>query len=114
MSGMKISHLSLGVTDLNASEVFYRDVLGLPTERDGEDVRIEWADFLFMLSERPPTDRSKFHFGFRVAAASEVDAWAERLRSNGVQIISGPADDNGVRQLFFLDPDQYVLEIYAQ
>ena len=111
---MKISHLSLGVTQLTASEEFYRDVLGLPAQRDGEDVRVEWPDFLLILRERPPADRSKFHFGFRVGSAAEVDAWAERLRSNGVQIISGPATDDGTRQLFFLDPDQYELEIYAE
>lgn len=110
---MKISHLSLGVTDLTASEAFYRDVLGFPTERDGEDVRIAWPDFLLVLAEKPPADRSKFHFGFRVESDSEVDTWAERLRSHRVQIISGPATTNGTRQLFFLDPDQYVLEIYA-
>lgn len=111
---MKISHLSLGVTDLNASERFYRDVLGLDTKRDGEDVRVRWPDFSLVLTEKPPTDRSKFHFGFRVRDHAEVDTWAERLRSHKVQIISGPAGDNGSRQLFFLDPDQYVVEIYAE
>ena len=111
---MKIAHLSLGVTDLNASEKFYRDVLGLPAKRDGEDVRVQWPDFLLVLSEKPPADRSKFHFGFRVENGNEVDTWAERLRSHGAQIISGPAGENGSRQLFFLDPDQYVVEIYAE
>jgi catechol 2,3-dioxygenase-like lactoylglutathione lyase family enzyme len=104
----------LGVSDLAASETFYRDVLQLETKRDGEDVRVEWPDFLLVISERPPADRSKFHFGFRVDDAAEVDAWAQRLRSNNVQILSGPATDNGMRQLFFLDPDQYVLEIYSE
>jgi catechol 2,3-dioxygenase-like lactoylglutathione lyase family enzyme len=111
---MRISHLSLGVSDLNASEKFYRDVLGLPTRREGEDVRVHWPDFLLVLTERPPADRSKFHFGFRVNTLAQVDSWAERLRANNVQIISGPAGEDGMRQLFFLDPDQYVLEIYAQ
>lgn len=111
---MKISHLSLGVTDLAASEKFYRDALGLPTRREGDDVHVRWPDFLLVLSEKPPADRSKFHFGFRVNNDAQVDSWAERLRASGVQVISGPASDNGLRQLFFLDPDQYVLEIYAE
>ena len=111
---MRITHLSLGVSDLAASETFYRDVLGLEAKRDGDDVRVEWKDFLLVISERPPADRSKFHFGFRVDNAGEVDAWAQRLRSNNVQILSGPATDGGMRQLFFLDPDQYVLEIYSE
>lgn len=111
---MRISHLSLGVTDLAASEKFYRDVLRLSTKREGEDVRVEWPDFLLILTERPPADRSKFHFGFRVESHAEVDTWADRLRSNNAQIISGPATSDGTRQLFFLDPDQYVVEIYAE
>jgi catechol 2,3-dioxygenase-like lactoylglutathione lyase family enzyme len=111
---LRISHLSLGVSDIAASEKFYRDVLGLPTQRDGDDVRVQWPEFLLVLTEQPPADRSKFHVGFRVGSDAEVDAWAERLRSNSVQILSGPASDNGTRQLFFLDPDHYVLEIYAE
>lgn len=111
---MKISHLSLGVTDLTASEQFYRDVLGLDTKREGEDVRVRWPDFSLVLSEKPPADRSKFHFGFGVRTGAEVDAWAQRLRAHNVQIISGPAGESGSRQLFFLDPDQYVVEIYAE
>jgi catechol 2,3-dioxygenase-like lactoylglutathione lyase family enzyme len=111
---MRISHLSLGVSDLAASETFYRDVLGLATKRDGDDVRVEWPDFSLVLSEKPPADRSKFHFGFRVNSAGDVDTWAERLRSHNAQILSGPATNGGTRQLFFLDPDQYVVEIYAE
>ncbi len=70
---MKISHLSLGVSDIAESEVFYRDVLGLSTQRDGDEVRVQWPDFLLMLIEKPPTDRSKFHFGFQVGSGAEVD-----------------------------------------
>jgi len=111
---LRVSHLSLGVSDLAASEVFYRDVLGLPTKREGDDVRILWPDFLIILTEKPPADRSKFHFGFRVEHFAAVDSWAQRLRSHNVQIITGPATQDGTRQLFFLDPDQYEIEIYAE
>jgi catechol 2,3-dioxygenase-like lactoylglutathione lyase family enzyme len=111
---IRISHLSLGVTDLAASERFYRDVLGLATKHDGDDVCIEWPDFLLVLTEKPPANRSKFHFGFRVDSQADVDTWGERLRANGVRIISGPASDNGTRQVRFLDPDEYVVEIYAE
>lgn len=111
---MKITHLSLGVSDLDASEAFYRDVLSLPTQRHGDDVRVEWPDFLLVLTEKPPADRSKFHFGFRVASEAEVDSWAQRLRSNNAQIIAGPATQDGIHRVFFLDPNEYVLEIYAE
>lgn len=110
---MKLSHLSLGVSNVDESEKFYRDVLGLPALREGNEVIVQWPDFLLILVERPPADRSKFHFGFEVGTGADVDTWADRLRDEGVQIISGPATDGGTRQLFFLDPDQYVVEIFS-
>lgn len=110
---MKLSHLSLGVTSIDASEKFYRDVLTLPALRERDEVFVRWPDFLLVLSEKPPTDRGKFHFGFEVSSSQDVDSWAERLRAAGVQILSGPATEDGSRQLFFLDPDQYVIEIFS-
>jgi catechol 2,3-dioxygenase-like lactoylglutathione lyase family enzyme len=110
---MKLSHLSLGVSNVDESEKFYRDVLNLPALREGHEVFVQWPDFLLILTENPPADRSKFHFGFEVDSGADVDMWATRLRENGVQIISGPATDDGTRQLYFLDPDQYVIEIFS-
>jgi catechol 2,3-dioxygenase-like lactoylglutathione lyase family enzyme len=110
---MKIAHLSLGVTNIAESEKFYRDVLQLPAKREGDEVLVRWPDFLLVLTEKPPAARGKFHFGFRVDSAADVDAWAQRLRSCGVQIVAGPATDGATRQLFFLDPDSYEVEIYS-
>lgn len=110
---MKLSHLSLGVSNIDESERFYRDVLSLPALREGSEVFVQWPDFLLVLTEKPPADRSKFHFGFEVDSSADVDMWAGRLRENNVQIISGPATDAGARQVFFLDPDSYVIEIFS-
>jgi catechol 2,3-dioxygenase-like lactoylglutathione lyase family enzyme len=111
---MKLTHLSLGVSDLAQSEKFYRDLLGLPAQREGGELLVRWPDFLLVLSEKPPAARGKFHFGFRVNSSVEVDEWAERLRAQGVQIVSGPATDGSIRQLFFLDPDSYEVEIFSE
>jgi catechol 2,3-dioxygenase-like lactoylglutathione lyase family enzyme len=111
---MKLAHLSLGVSDLAQSERFYGEILGLRVRHQGEDVVVQWADFLLVLMQNPPSERSKFHFGFRVDNHGEVDAWAQKLREHHVQIVSGPAGDDGLRQLFFLDPDQYLIEIYSE
>jgi catechol 2,3-dioxygenase-like lactoylglutathione lyase family enzyme len=110
---MKLSHLSLGVSNLDESEKFYRDILSLPALREGSEVFVQWPDFLLVLVENPPADRSKFHFGFEVGTSADVDMWADRLRKEGVQIVSGPATEEGTRHLFFLDPDQYVIEIFS-
>ena len=110
---IKISHLSLGVSDLRASGAFYRDALGLQVEDLGGDLAVNWPDFLLTLHENPPAGRGKFHFGFKVGQRSEVDAWAERLRGKGAQIVAGPAAREGTYHLFVLDPDAYEIEIYA-
>ena len=111
---IKPSHLSLGVSDLDASERFYGDVLGLPASRRDGEVFIEWPDFLLVLTEAPPAARGKFHFGFRVENGEAVDAWAARIKEAGGEILAGPDDRDEGRAVFFNDPDQYVLEIYSE
>jgi len=114
-ASLKLTHLSLGVANISISERFYGDVLGLPTKRIDDIVEIRWSDdFLLILNASPPAGRGKFHFGFRVGTAAEVDAWAERLRERGVEIVIGPSGDAGLRQLFCIDPDDYKIEIFSE
>jgi catechol 2,3-dioxygenase-like lactoylglutathione lyase family enzyme len=112
---LKLTHLSLGVSNIGISERFYGDVLGLPTHRVGDHVEIRWSDdFLLILTASPPAGRGKFHFGFRVDGAEEVDAWGVRLRERGVEIVIGPSGEEGRRQLYCIDPDDYKIEIYYE
>lgn len=113
-SPLRLAHLTLGISDLDISEPFYRDVLGLPTVRRGDEIEVRWPDFVLILTPRPPAGRGKFHFGFRVGAAEDVDRWAERVRANSVDIVSGPLTDGETRQLYFVDPDNYEIEIYYE
>lgn len=113
-SALELRHLSLGVNDTERSEAFYRDVLGLPTQHLGDDIHVRWDGFLLVLQKSPPSDRAKFHFGFRVDRPEAVDAWAERLRAAQIEIMSGPFQTGSLRQLFFVDPDNYRIEIYAE
>lgn len=112
---MKLTHLSLGVANISISERFYGDVLKLPTKRTGDEVEIRWSnDFLLILTSSPPSGRGKFHFGFRVDKPQEVDQWAQRLRDMGVDAVIGPSSENGRRQLYCIDPDDYKIEIYSE
>ena len=112
---LRLTHLNLGVANLNVSERFYGDVLGLPTKRIEDRVEIRWGDdLLLILSSSPPAGRGKFHFGFRVKTPEEVDVWAHRLREKGVEIVIGPSGSDGLRQLFCIDPDDYKIEIYSE
>ncbi len=112
---LRLTHLSLGVSNVATSERFYGEVLGLPTQRVEDHVEIRWSDdFLLILTPSPPAGRGKFHFGFRVGSAEEVDAWAARLRERGVDIVTGPSGENGLRQMYCIDPDDYKIEIYSE
>ena len=112
---LRFSHLSLGVADLDVSEHFYRDVLGLPTQRVDDHLEVRWSDFLLIFAASPPAGRGKFHFGFRVDKLEDVDVWAARLRANNIDLVVGPSENrDGVRQLYCIDPDDYQVEIYAE
>ena len=113
-AALRLAHLSLGVTDIDASEAFYRDVLGLSTQRDGGEVHVRWQGLSLILISRPPAQRGKFHFGFMVATPADVDAWAERIRDGGVNIMSGPLGEGAERKIYFVDPDNYEIEIYCE
>jgi len=109
---LRITHLNLGVSDLQQTERFYRDALELPVERSGRDLCVRWDELTLVFTENPPSARGKFHIGFRVDDASQVDEWAQRLRTRNVRVIGEPISHGSDRRFYFLDPDQYELEIY--
>ena len=111
---LKLSHLSLAVGDLDVAHAFYRDVMGLQTERHDDAVHVRWPDFLFILEAAPPAERAKFHFGFRVESPEDVDKWNERFRAAGAHILAGPSNRDGDRALFVTDPDNYTIEIFYE
>lgn len=101
-----LRRVRLGVSDLDRSARFYRDVLGL-TEADVDLVaagrpgdRREWVNDDLQGGIR--------HLGLKVR---DVDREVARLRAHGVRVISPPRDViGGVRIAFFLDPDGIRLE----
>jgi len=62
---------------------------------------------------RAPRASDEFHFGFRVDAQADVDAWAQRLRGRGVAITTEPERRGFVYVFRVADPDGYVIEIFA-
>jgi glyoxylase I family protein len=108
-----------------ATRAFYRDVMKFPIETDQEN----WVSFRVgasLLTLRP-RDWSHFHDGksvpgsaavqlaFRVAPPA-VDACHAELVAQGVPILRGPTDlpDWRHRTLFFRDPEDNLIEIYAE
>ncbi|GAC1576715.1 MAG: hypothetical protein NVS3B7_09730 [Candidatus Elarobacter sp.] len=107
-SGIVPAQLTLGVADIEATETFYRDVLGVDIVRHGDAVRIAFGEFTLVLEHAPPTERAKFELALRLVDAAALDVLAARL---GVATYDR---DGGGRALFVMDPDHYTIEIFAR
>jgi catechol 2,3-dioxygenase-like lactoylglutathione lyase family enzyme len=126
---MRIQHVGLVVSDLERSRRFYRDALGLDEVPRPANFTFDGAWFRFgeyelhLLSEEHTTGGAgqpdagpgatrgmTHHLAFEV---DDLDAACVRLSAAGVQLAGGPMPrGDGVTQVFFLDPDGYVLEYF--
>ena len=108
------------------TRAFYRDVLKFPIETDRET----WVSFRVgaaLLTLRPRgvwsvcddgkavPGSASVQLAFRVAPPA-VDACHAELVARGVPILRGPTDlpDWRHRTLFFRDPENNIIEIYAE
>jgi len=121
----RMGHLSLRVSDLDASEKFYTEILGMrPVWRsEGEIAFLDCGnDDLALIQipkeevqafrERAQSSQSLHHFGFRVRSKDGVDQLAEEMKARGVVIDDGPRDHrDGSRSFYFRDPDGNYVQI---
>ena len=98
--------LTLDVGSLDATESFYRDVLGARTQRNGESVRLGFDGFTVVFEHAPPPERAKLELGLRVDDDATLKAIAERVGATTY------AREGGGRALYVTDPDQYTIEIF--
>ena len=122
---VRMGHLSLRVSNLDASEKFYTEILGMrPVWRsEGEIAFLECGNDDLALIQIPKEDvhafhhrlqtsQSLHHFGFRVPTKEEVDRLAQEVRDCGVRIDDGPRDHrDGSRSFYFKDPDDNYIQI---
>lgn len=123
----RISLVTLGVKDLEASYRFYKDGLGFPTTRDPNDGIVFFqmsgvALALFPYSElandvAPAYDRPRSVFSgitlaHNVRERHEVDEVLALAERAGGEIVT-PADDTswGGYSGYFADPDGYLWEV---
>ncbi len=127
----RISVITLGVDDLDASVRFYRDGLGLQTEgimgREFEYGAVAFFNLqaglklalyprksLALDSTLPlgPASATELSIGHNVASKQEVDAVMEQARRCGAVIVK-PAQDTfwGGYAGYFQDPDQHLWEV---
>jgi catechol 2,3-dioxygenase-like lactoylglutathione lyase family enzyme len=109
--------VTLMVSDMDRSKVFYRDVLGLQEKANYSD----WAEYAapdgFTLGLHPATPETPFpprggmSFGFSV---KDIGAARSEMELRGVSF-NGPIFQSPPVQLaFFTDPDGYVLYLTSE
>ncbi len=121
-----LDHTVLLCRDLAAMRAFYAEVMGFPVEED----RPSWVSFRIgagLLSLRPrgvwsvcddgavAPGAAALQLAFRVAPPA-IEACHAELVAKGVPILRGPTDLPAWRHrtLFFRDPEDNILEIYAE
>jgi nicotinamidase-related amidase/catechol 2,3-dioxygenase-like lactoylglutathione lyase family enzyme len=112
---MGLGHLLLQVSDLDAAERFYLDLLGL-TVRKREDFRdgrplVVTHQGLGLTNGRPEGRGPLEHVAF---SAHDVAGLAERARAEGVTVVRGPEPSSYGLSLYLADPDGNVVEVFGQ
>lgn len=110
--------------DLEPMKRFYHEVLGFPMYHDGKEwIELRIGAVLLTLCRRgkagvddgppPPQGSASLELAFRVAPAEVASCYTE-LQQKGVVITEPPTNQPwGHRTLFFKDPEDNILEIYA-
>ena len=124
-----IHHVSVTVTDIERSVLWYSELLGLtklmeesPPDGTGYAVVLGKPDWSMCvgLHTHPTNDRERFsesrtgldHIGFMVSGRAELDAWESKLTELGVEH-SPVNDQGGYAVLVFRDPDNIQLEFMS-
>ena len=122
---MDVIHTALWVEDLEATEAFYVDALGL--ERTWDFVGSDGATNVYVGSGDGAEIQFKSHpdrevpepAGFDHVAVSveDTDATLERMaEETGCRVVRGPFQNQeiGLRVAFIEDPDGYVVELVQE
>nr|WP_284289284.1 VOC family protein [Angustibacter aerolatus] len=115
-----VNHFSLSVTDLDASERFYTEVLGFLAVLDSGPARVLMhnpSGFTISIVRHPEgtgrpfseTNTGMDHIGLTADSRDALVAWQERLKAAGVTFT--PVQDTPLgHHLNFRDPDGIPLE----
>lgn len=122
MPDLVFDHYTMRVKNLDRSATFYKEVLGLKEiYNKTEKEYIRWFSLgngELHLAEKPD-EVVETHVGLHIALSIEnMDAFMEKLKRNNITIHNskGTAGEltvraDGVRQIYFKDPDNYWIEV---
>jgi lactoylglutathione lyase len=120
---LTFNHLALSVTDLNRSAEFYKNVMHLQEITNKTKIEgIRWFSMgagnelhLISIIKEPVTINKAVHVALNT---SGFDNFVKQLEARGIPYSDWPGKANtvnirtdGVKQIFFQDPDGYWLEV---
>jgi catechol 2,3-dioxygenase-like lactoylglutathione lyase family enzyme len=112
-------HVALNVTDIEACERFYTDLLGMAVEwrPDADNVYLTSGNdnlALHRVADNNPakTGQRLDHLGFFIADEAQVDHWYAYLKAENVAIKAAPRTHrDGARSFYCADPEGTVIQI---
>ena len=121
----RLGHLVLRVRDIERSEKFYSQVLGLEVKgregdmmaffRSNKDVDHDLA-IMKIADDAPgpePTRVGLYHFAYELGSFDELTEASRTVKDAGVRI-AGYGDHGDTKGLYILDPDGNEIELYAE
>jgi len=112
-------HVALNVTDIEACERFYVELLGMTVEwrPDADNVYLTSGNdnlALHRVADYKPAESGQRldHLGFFVASETQVDEWYAYLKVNNVVLKTAPQTHrDGARSFYCVDPEGAVIQI---
>jgi catechol 2,3-dioxygenase-like lactoylglutathione lyase family enzyme len=127
-----IDHVALACFDLEATERFYGEVLGLPVVERADGVSHDWEgrawrlaafalpsgallDFFQIEGVEPPKPQGSVdtvrHVALAVATRADLESLRERLERFGIEIPEEQDHGGGRHSIYFFDPNRNYVEI---
>ena len=118
-SHLGMGHVALNVRDMQASERFYVELLGMRVEwrPDPDNLYLTSGSDNLALHKAVAADLDEAaqrldHIGFFLSSPEEVDRWYAFLEAQGVSMRNAPRTHrDGARSFYCYDPDGTVVQI---
>ncbi len=110
-------HVALNVLNLDQTEYFYVELLGMQVEwrPDSDNVYLTSGNdnlALHRVTEHPSGPQHLDHIGFIIGEPESVDTWYEFLLQHEVEIFKPPKTHrDGARSFYCRDPDGNVVQM---
>ncbi|MDQ3243350.1 MAG: VOC family protein [Gemmatimonadota bacterium] len=115
-----LTHISIGVSDMERSLEFYQRVFGMVAIYRGEDfiqAQTPGSRDVLVFQQRESQfvpNAGVSHFGFSLVDPKGIEGAAETVEKAGGRVLRQGVFCPGEPYLFFLDPDGYEVELWFE